>query len=109
MKPDRAIEILDEYDVNFADISAEEIADAMQMAIEALEKQIPKPVQYETDYTWGIGNKQPICPECESDVSKIVFFPVDEVEAKSCSYCEFCGQAIDWGDKDESRTSNRND
>lgn len=77
------------------------VEDALCMAIEALEKQIPKPVEFVTDYTWAIGNEQPICPVCESDVSKIVFFPVDEVEAKDVSYCEFCGQAIDWSEGDD--------
>lgn len=74
-----------------------EDGEALEAAIEALRKQIPKPVQYETDYTWGIKDQQPVCPVCDMYLTKIVFLPVDGNEnAPRISYCETCGQAIDW-------------
>jgi len=73
------------------------LTEALDKAIEALEKQIPKPVQYETDYTWGIKDQTPVCPVCDMYVTKIVFLPVEGHEdAPRISYCESCGQAIDW-------------
>lgn len=101
MTNDKAVSIINDFDVNFEGHTAEEVADAMELAMEALEKQIPQQAEYVTDYTWAIGNKQPICPECERYISPIVFIPVEGVEAKKISYCEFCGQAIDWSEDDE--------
>ena len=45
MKPEKAISIINDYDVYFEGHTAEEIVDAMELAIEALQKQIPKPVE----------------------------------------------------------------
>ena len=72
--------------------------EALDMAIDILKKQIPKPVQYETDYTWGIENQQPVCPECDGYLSHIVFITENGKRKNKISYCEWCGQAIDWGD-----------
>lgn len=66
-------EVIDE-----CSIAIEEISDATSMAIEALEKQIPKKAElYDEDL---------ICPVCGADV-----------EWKR--YCEECGQHIDTGDE----------
>ena len=62
----------------------------------ALEKQTPMSVQSVTDRTWGIEEQQPVCPECDSYLTRTVFIPIDGTEGKKISYCEFCGQAIDW-------------
>ena len=55
--------------------------EAMQVAIEVLEKQIPK---------------KPIdrcmfkeCPDCH------------EIEIQYCNYCPICGQKLDWSDEDD--------
>lgn len=95
MKPEKAIAMLNTVWQSYIEI--EEVAEGIVMAVEALEKQIPKPVQYETDYTWGIEEQQPICPVCDMYLTKIVFLPVEGHEgAPRISYCETCGQAIDW-------------
>lgn len=62
---------------------------ALDMAIEALEKQIPKKPDYEAD---GYDNKGEliydtwICPNCEKRY---------EVDYDHYDYCPKCGQAID--------------
>lgn len=61
-------------------------AAAFEVAIEALEKQIPKkPYDVDTEY------KTFDCPEC---LSKI--YTDDDV--RDCGYCCVCGQALDWGE-----------
>lgn len=52
---------------------------AMELAILALEKQIPKkPTKYMTD--------RYCCPVCKA------------IRYSSAPYCEHCGQALDWSD-----------
>lgn len=60
--------------------------EALTMAIEALEKQIPKkPYRHDADYY--------VCPNCDCQVVWQWFE----------SYCEHCGQAIDWSEEDDIR------
>lgn len=55
---------------------SEQMECAKQIAVEALEKQIPKkPIIDEEKFA--------ICPSCKADVTDI--------------YCGVCGQRIDWG------------
>ena len=56
---------------------------------DALEKQIPKkPI--ENRYPWAI------CPVCSGS---IYLEKVQEyIQNKEITYCEHCGQALDWGD-----------
>ena len=55
------------------------ITEALNMAINALEKQIPKkPVKTRSEI---------VCPTCNTLVG-------------SSPYCRYCGQAIDWSDKE---------
>lgn len=71
--------------------------DAKQLAIKALEKQIPQPPDF-----WGDGYSDGElvydmwdCPGCGESY---------EVECDKYDYCPKCGQAIDWNrtvDKDE--------
>ena len=58
---------------------------AYSLAIEALEKQIPKKVVYHDDS----GNKtvSERCPSC--------------FEIAHSDYCEYCGQAIDWSEEND--------
>ena len=57
-----------------------------RLAIEALEKQIPKkPVTEKDKVIFGIVCGR--CPECDSDVYSTTNL-----------YCHKCGQAIDWSD-----------
>ena len=68
---------------------------AIDMAIEALEKQIPKKILYREQFygtPW-------LCPECEAEQVKVEFFREDGYEPKDKhSYCWKCGQKLDWGD-----------
>lgn len=66
--------------------------DEIEMAIEALEKQIAKKPDFEGDGYDCSGNlvyDTWICPNCEAD------YEVDYEEYKCCPKC---GQAIDWSE-----------
>ena len=58
---------------------------ALDMAIIALEKQRPKVAEHE-DGVWSI------CPCCGGSVCNDTEHAVN----REVSYCEHCGQAIDW-------------
>ena len=59
-----------------------------------LERDIPiKPIET-TDRTWGIPHKQAVCPKCDYYLSHISF--LGDYKGKRITYCETCGQAIDW-------------
>ena len=57
----------------------------MELAISAIEKQIPKVAEHE-DGVWSI------CPCCGGSVCNDTEHAVN----REVSYCEHCGQAIDW-------------
>ena len=59
--------------------------EASKLAIQALEKQIPKKAEHE-DGVWSIG------PCCGGSVCNDTEHAVN----REVSYCEHCGQAIDW-------------
>ena len=60
--------------------------EAIQIAIQALEKQIPKkPIFYAHDY---------YCSVCNSLVGN------NEFEWKRFKYCDTCGQKFDWSDEE---------
>lgn len=67
---------------------------AVIKAFEALEKQIPKKVEYGIDGSWGVEKGQPVCPVCDYFITRTQFIG----EGKKVTYCEHCGQAIDWSD-----------
>ena len=59
---------------------------AINKAIDALEKQIPKKPIIEREQTSPFGvDDVPYCPNCKCSLPEV-------------SYCEECGQAIDWSD-----------
>ena len=60
-------------------------AEEMELAISALEKQIPKVAEHE-DGVWSI------CPCCGGSVCNDTEHAVN----REVSYCEHCGQALDW-------------
>ena len=63
-----------------------EFENALAIAIEALEKQIPKkPIIREAEDSFGYV-KYILCPNCEK---------VDFGHERPC-FCRLCGQAIDW-------------
>ena len=68
-------------------------AEAIDMAINALEKQIPKKPTYEGDGYAPDGTfvfDEWICPCCEKRY---------EVDYDDYDYCPNCGQKIDWSDE----------
>ena len=63
-----------------------DVDDACDMAIQALEKQIPKkPIFYAHDY---------YCSVCNSIVGN------NEFEWKRFKYCDTCGQKLDWSEEE---------
>lgn len=71
-------EAIERLKCNYPDFDYEKLREAYDMAISALEKQIPKKPK-----KFGINR---LCPVCEWNV-----FP--DIEN---AYCYKCGQAIDW-------------
>ena len=72
-----------------ADKQEEYTIKAYNVAINALEKQIPKKPIFESEQTSPFGvDDVPYCPSCRCDLPEV-------------SYCEKCGQALDWSDTDE--------
>ena len=76
---------------DFDDIFLQDI-EACKMGIQALEKQMPKKVIYESAkngkiyaFYWAC------CPNCGNDICD-----EDNVELK---FCTDCGQALDWSDE----------
>jgi hypothetical protein len=60
---------------------------ALYMAIEALEKQIPKkPIENERDWA--------VCKNCGGSISKDNIF--EHIVDRDITFCEHCGQAVDW-------------
>ena len=69
-----------------------EVTIAYDMAIKALEKQIPeKPISEERYY---------ICPCCRGDLG-VSDDDIFIYEFPTPKYCGDCGQALDWSDTDE--------
>ena len=70
-----------------------ELCPTAEIAVEAIEKQIPKTPNYEGDgYSDGVLVYDTwICPCCGKDY---------EVDYDDYKYCPKCGQAIDWSEKE---------
>ena len=59
-----------------------------------LERDIPlKPIETH-DKAWGSPLRQAVCPKCDYYLGHIAF--LDDYKGKRITYCEVCGQAIDW-------------
>ena len=60
------------------------LGEALSLAIEALDKQIPKKPIFEREQTSPFGvDDVPYCPNCRCDLPEV-------------SYCEKCGQRLLW-------------
>ena len=70
--------------------------EATKLAIEALEKQIPKKVEWTENELWGVTKKQPVCPVCDYYLTATYFNESERVIKGKITYCDHCGQAIDW-------------
>ncbi len=96
--------IKEHRDIHFHnELNAIYITEALDMAIEALEKQVPKKV------TLGYDEQDYVrCPQCKSEIA-----PMDDdcllYHCPGCgekdailqgdNYCFNCGQALDWSDE----------
>lgn len=71
---------------------------AEEIAINALEKQVPKKiVRVKLRPTeWGSGFR---CPECEAEQTATEFFGYGKADNK-ITFCGSCGQKLDWSDED---------
>lgn len=58
------------------------------------ERDIPKKPLETTDRAWGIPHRQAVCPECDYYLGHVAF--LGDYKGKRITYCETCGQAIDW-------------
>lgn len=61
---------------------------SLDIAISAIEKQIPKKVKIDEGYVLC-----PICNHCIEDI--------DFISDNSHKYCDCCGQALDWSDAND--------
>ena len=74
---------------------------ANEMAIQALEKQIPKKPNKTIDSSWGVKKEAHTCPVCDYYLTEVHFIEPQKIESnKKITYCETCGQAIDWSDEE---------
>lgn len=73
----------------------EQVFKALDMAIEALEKQIP-------NQPCIVGDHWALCPRCYEDKGFSYNFLAGMKQTKDSKiyYCSGCGQAIDWSDEE---------
>lgn len=58
------------------------------------ERDIPIKPYEATDTAWGIPNRQAVYPKCDYYLGHVAF--LGDYKDKKVTYCETCGQAIDW-------------
>lgn len=76
-------------------------AEALGLAIQALEKQIPKKPNKTIDSSWGVKKVVHTCPVCDYYLTEVLFIASQKIESNErITYCEICGQAIDWSDEE---------
>lgn len=95
MKNEKAIESLKKIR---SVLVAEDMVEAVDKGINALEHLIPMKPNWGTDRTWGVKKKQPYCPKCEYYITRFYF--IGGGKGDRVSYCETCGQAIDWSEEE---------
>lgn len=90
MTESEAIEAI-QFDLEIGgEIHSQVLRDAIDVAIQALEKQIPKrPIEIFT------GNEY----ICECPVCKGITDTPNEVEIECIQYCGWCGQKLDWSEE----------
>lgn len=72
-------------------VSSEDYKEAFRMAIESLEKMMPiRPTMRIEEKGFNKGRIYPHCPICDT-------MPVPH---PNVSYCDKCGQAIDWSESE---------
>lgn len=68
---------------------------AFDIAIQVLEKQVPKTVTHEATLI-----KCCTCPTCKNVIDKFEQFGEAKVRV-TYNYCHFCGQKLDWSEPNE--------
>lgn len=104
MENREAINIINQYDMNFhwndgEPIPAEQLAEAFDLAISALEKQVPKkPKRIDKNATFD-GNWKKVCPACGRVLVERITTPEKSYPRlyNHTPHC-ICGQAIDWSE-----------
>ena len=98
MTESEAIELIEkDLKLHSKDLSSK-YKNGLRMAIQALEKQIPKKiVRVKLRPTeWGSGFR---CPECEAEQTATEFFGYGKADNK-ITFCWSCGQKLDWSEED---------
>ena len=97
MTENEAIELIEkDLKLHSKDLSSK-YKNGLRMAIQALEKQIPKKIIYEKQ-RYGTPYR---CAECEADQTPIEFFAEDGSEPEEkFAWCWRCGQKLDWSDEE---------
>ena len=73
----------------------------MELIVQSLEKQIPKKPNKAIDSSWGVKKEAHTCPVCDYYLTEVHFIEPQKIESnKKITYCETCGQAIDWSDEE---------
>ena len=120
MTGNEAIEVFKERLALIKEHYAEEVKDyeeALEIGIQALEKQIPKKPILKHDVSVMHINRgnQPHewkrlesdnwhCPECDSFVGERVYVHSKVHDQRKKKYCDNCGQKLDWeSDEDENK------
>ena len=79
----------------------EDYKQALELGVKALEKQIPKKPNKTIDSSWGVKKEAHVCPVCDYYLTEVHFIAPQKIESnKKTTYCETCGQAIDWSDEE---------
>lgn len=101
MTESEAIETI-QFDLEIGgEMQSQVMHDAIDVAIQALEKQIPKKPNKTIDSSLGIKKEIHVCPVCDCDLTEVYFIAPQESKIKEkITYCEACGQAIDWSDEE---------
>ena len=74
---------------------------ANEMAIQALEKQIPKKPNKTIDSSWGVKKEVHVCPVCDYYLTEVHFIEPQKIESnKKITHCEPREQAIVWSDEE---------
>ena len=71
---------------------------ARDIAVEAMLRRIPREPTEAEDSSWGIRTREAACPICGSYLGHVSFLGDGE---NRITYCETCGQAIDWNGWEE--------